>query len=240
MTTEARSEASRQNGAKSNGPTTSEGKTISSANALRHGLTAKRLLLNSEEPERFFTLSGAYYDKFVPVDDVERDIVDDMVVSKWRQRRDWSSETALFELEMDSQTEKVAAQYDKISNVGRYALAFRALADESKSIQLLNRYETGHRRSYYKAMNTLPPAPRRAEKEPDPRRIPGPAPRSTRPGAVQPEKNQDVNQAQPAKEHFCETNPRNDERPTPEPATNGENSKIGPAPPDGGDANLIK
>ena len=223
MISEARSEASRQNGAKSNGPTTAAGKEISSANSLRHGLTAKRLLLNSEEPERFFDLSGAYYDKFIPVDDVERDIVDDMVVSKWRQRRDWSSETALFELEMDRQTEKVDAEYDKIRPVGRYALAFRALADESKSIQLLNRYETGHRRSYYKAMNTLLQLRAELKKNPVPVAQPDPEP-------VQPKENQDVTPAQPAEKHFYETNPRNDEQTT----TNDER------PPDPGQPELTR
>src|SRR5437667_1116426 len=113
---------------------------------------------------------------------------------------------------MDRQTEKVDAEYDKIRPVGRYALAFRALADGSKSIQLLNRYETGHRRSYYKALSTL--LQLRAELKKNPIPVEPPAQPAAEPDKepIQPEKNQDVSQAQPDKKHFCETNPRNDER----------------------------
>src|ERR1051326_3117682 len=166
MATQAQIDAARRNGAKSNGPKTPEGKAISSANSLRHGMTAKCILLTNEDPEAYTKLAEAYYEKFQPADDVERDLVDEMVVAKWRQRRDWSNEAALFDLEMDRQTKKVDSQFVKIDHACRYALAFRALADESKAIQLFTRYETAHRRSYYKALVTLlqlraqlPPAP---------------------------------------------------------------------------------
>ena len=106
MTSEARSEAARRNGAKSNGPKTPEGKAISSANSLRHGMTAKAILLTNENPEAYTKLAAAYYEKFQPADDVERDLVDEMVIAKWRQRRDWSNEAALFDLEMDRQTKR--------------------------------------------------------------------------------------------------------------------------------------
>src|SRR5215469_11330190 len=107
MPTQAQIDAARCNGAKSHGPRTPEGKAISSRNALRHGMTAKGILLTSEDPELFQQLAAAYYEKFQPADDVERDLVDEMVIAKWRQRRDWSTEAALLDLEMDHQTQKV-------------------------------------------------------------------------------------------------------------------------------------
>src|SRR5437870_2912538 len=155
MRTEAQNEASRQNGAKSNGPTTPEGKAASSANSLRHGSTAKAILLTNEEPAKFRTLAEGYYATLQPTNDVERDIIDEMVISKWLQRRDWSNETALFDREMDRQSKDVNVRFPKIDHASRYALAFKALADESKAIQLFIRYETAHRRSYYKALETL-------------------------------------------------------------------------------------
>ena len=87
MRTPAQIEASRRNGARSHGPKTPEGKAISSMNALRHGMTAKALLLTNEDPEAYIQLANAYYEKFQPADDVERDLVDEMVIAKWRQRR---------------------------------------------------------------------------------------------------------------------------------------------------------
>src|ERR1051325_3917250 len=178
MPTQAQIDAARRNGAKSNGPKTPEGKAISSKNALRHGLTAKSILLTNENPELYHQLAASYYDKFQPADDVERDLVDEMVIAKWRQRRDWSNEAALLDLEMDRQTKRVDTEYKKIDHACRFALAFRALADESKALTLCARYETSHRRTYYRAMTALlnlrsapvPPAaePVQPVAEPDP------------------------------------------------------------------------
>src|ERR1051326_6466091 len=136
MATQAQIDAARRNGAKSQGPKTPEGKAISSANSLRHGLTAKAILLTNENPEAYAKLAAAYYEKFQHADDVECDLVDQMVIATWRLSRDWSNEAALFAPQMAHQTKKVDPQYQKISPPCRYALAFRALADESKSIQL--------------------------------------------------------------------------------------------------------
>src|ERR1051326_1795701 len=155
MPTQAQIDAARRNGAKSNGPKTPEGKAISSKNALRHGLTAKSILLTNENPEAYQELAAAYYEKFQPADDVERDLVDEMVIAKWRQRRDWSNEAALFDLEMDRQTKKIDSEYKKIDHPYRFALAFRALADVSKALLLASRYETTHRCAYYKALSPL-------------------------------------------------------------------------------------
>jgi len=206
-------------------------------------MTAKGVLLTSEDPEAFHKLAAAYYVKFQPDDDVECDLIDEMVIAKWRQRRDWSNEAALFDLEMDRQTKKVDDQYQKIDHACRYALAFRALADESKSIQLFTRYETSHRRSYYKALTTL--LQLRAALKPAPDPIQPPA--QPGPEPVQPEQNQNVSQAQPAEKNFCQTNPRNDERTTTndertsgETATNDRNSKIRAGQRDDGDVNLVR
>ena len=223
MHTEAQNEASRINGAKSNGPTTPAGKAASSANSLRHGLTAKAVLLTNEEPAKFQALAEGYYKQLQPTGDLERDLIDEMVISKWRQRRDWSGETALFDREMDRQTKDVDARFPKIDHASRYALAFKTLADESKAIQLAIRYETAHRRSFYTALETL--LKLRAQRKPSPE----PAP---------PEQNQEVNQPQPQENDFCETNPTNDE-PTKmddqfntEKETNGEKSNIPSGPND--------
>ena len=155
MISKPHSDAARENGAKSHGPTSPQGKAASSRNSLRHGATAKAILLITEEPAAFHRLVESYYAKFQPADDVECDLVDEMAVSKWRLYRDWSNEAAQFDLEMDTQAKEVDEHYTNIPHVARYALAFRAMADNSKAIPLLTRYETSHRRSYYKALATL-------------------------------------------------------------------------------------
>ena len=87
MPTDAQREASRLNGAKSHGPITPQGKENSSRNSLRHGLTAKSMLVNSENREVFDKHAEAYYDKFEPSHHVDCNFVDEMIVCHWRQRR---------------------------------------------------------------------------------------------------------------------------------------------------------
>jgi len=215
MPTQAQIDAARRNGAKSQGPKTPEGKAISSGNSLRHGMTAKAILLTSENPEAYHNLAEAYYDKFQPADDVERDILDSAVIARWRLRRDWSNEAALFDLEMDHQTEKVASQYRKIDHACQYALAFRAMADESKVIQLFIRYETAHQRAYYKALDTLLKLRLKLEPAPGPVQTP-----------AQPEQapSQDGHECpESAENNSYETNPTNDEHTPTETRTKGEN-----------------
>lgn len=66
-TTDARTRASRINGARSRGPRTPEGKARSSQNALKHGLRAQKLvLLKDEDAAEFQDLEGALMAELVP------------------------------------------------------------------------------------------------------------------------------------------------------------------------------
>jgi hypothetical protein len=146
-----------------------------------------------------------------------------MIVAKWRQHRDWSNEAALFDLEMDRQTKQLDAKYEKIDHAYRYALAFRALADESKAIQLFTRYEAAHRRSYYKALATL--LQLRAAQFPP---APAPVELSTKTEVETPAT---THEQKPAPSNLCEANPANTEPQTSNPLQpvsqtqiNGENT----------------
>ena len=148
---------------------------------------------------------------------------------------------------MDKQAPKVDSEYKNISHASRYTLAFRALSDESKTLQNLTRYETTHRRAYYKALDTLlqlraaskliPGAPQSTAQPPAQVPVqPDPEPAPQAPA----EQNQNVSQTPNDKENFCETNPRkeekaavNDENSLSETTTKGENTEIRPAQCDG-------
>ena len=155
MPTDAQREASRLNGAKSHGPITPQGKENSSRNSLRHGLTAKSMLVNSENREVFDKHAEAYYDKFEPSHHVDCNFVDEMIVCHWRQRRAWSYEAALLDIEMDRMTKEVEEKYGKIDHAARCALAFKSLADNSTALAMLLRYETTHRRAFQKPLTNL-------------------------------------------------------------------------------------
>ena len=64
----ARAEASRQNGAKSRGPRTLEGRARSARNALKHGMRAqKHLVLPDEDAAEFADLEAALIAELAPV-----------------------------------------------------------------------------------------------------------------------------------------------------------------------------
>jgi hypothetical protein len=67
MRTQAQIEASRRNGAKSNGPKTDEGRTRSSQNAIKHGLSAhKFVVLEGESEDGWAEFHQGYIAKFQP------------------------------------------------------------------------------------------------------------------------------------------------------------------------------
>ena len=133
--------ASRANGALSQGPKSPETLRVSAGNSLRHGLTARTVLLTNESPTLFQESLNAYLLRLQPRDQVEADLVEEIVVAKWRQRRLGGIEAASLNLEMARQDSDLKARCN-VEEPIRQAIAFKTLADESSSLHLLNRYET--------------------------------------------------------------------------------------------------
>ncbi len=71
MVSEARREAARQNGLKSRGPKTAQGKSISRCNAMTHGLTARVTMLPNEDPAAYEAQRAGWIKKARPRDVVE-------------------------------------------------------------------------------------------------------------------------------------------------------------------------
>jgi hypothetical protein len=82
-TSSARLEANRLNAQKSTGPRTEEGRARSAQNARTHGLTASTLPPSARSNERFQALAAALRDMFAPVDIIEEDIVDRILLARW-------------------------------------------------------------------------------------------------------------------------------------------------------------
>jgi hypothetical protein len=95
MRTPAQIEASRLNGAKSHGPITPEGKQRSSQNAVKHGLTARTVVLCAENHELFEQLEQDYVDSLQPATILELHLVQRIAVAEWRLRRAWAVSTAI-------------------------------------------------------------------------------------------------------------------------------------------------
>jgi hypothetical protein len=156
MRTERQKEAARVNGAKSRGPVTPEGK-LSSRNAMTHGLLSATILLKCESEERFNALLADLHAELQPQTAVETTLVENMAVARWHQMRIWGMEKALMEHEMRTHAEPRDSQEDAgddiigEDNATRCALAFRTLSDDSRTLELINRYESRYDRQYLRA-----------------------------------------------------------------------------------------
>jgi hypothetical protein len=169
-----RSETARANGAKSHGPVTPEGRAASSRNSLRHGFTAKSVVLPRESSEDFQELLDSYIDQFRPHGGVEMDLIQAMAATRWRLQRMCSIETALLSTEIVRRNEDIDEEFENMHDVDRLAWVFQKLADHGQTLALLMRYESALNRSYDRAFKQLlllqstPSRPQPNEPEPPP------------------------------------------------------------------------
>ena len=154
----SKSDTARANGAKSHGPITPEGKATSAANSLRHGLTAaKAIVLSNESQDEFEALRESFMERFQPADAVEAGLVESMVVSRWRLLRIAAIETGLLEEGI-----AMAIKYEH-----DHHLAY-AFTTHSESLPRLTRYENSLNRAFDRALKQLQLLQRA--------RVPAPAP----------------------------------------------------------------
>ena len=162
--TPEKSTTARINGAKSHGPTSVEGLTVSSRNALRHGLcTAPTLapispVLPTESVADYQTLLHSYLSEFAPLGLLEKELVETMAAARWRLRRVSTIETTLLTLEMDRLAEYIDRHFEDHDHPAtpdeRLAWTFHRVA-EKPSLNLLLRYEATLTRTYARALKQL-------------------------------------------------------------------------------------
>jgi hypothetical protein len=145
--TEQQIAASRINGSKSRGPVTPEGKAISSQNNLRHGMLAKAILLEGESLEIFREFMHFLEATFQPVGLIENAFIETMALSKWRQMRLLAMERAGFNHQIAKETELDPATCA--------FLAFTTLAEQSRVVELMYRYDARCDNQYDRALTRL-------------------------------------------------------------------------------------
>jgi len=84
MSSEAQQNASRENGAKSQGPVTAEGKAACSHNATTHSLTSKTLIVAPEEQEAYDNLVAANFAFYKPATILERHVIQAIAEIEWK------------------------------------------------------------------------------------------------------------------------------------------------------------
>jgi hypothetical protein len=97
MTTPAQIAANRRNARKSTGPQTDAGKEAASRNALRHGLTSRQLASADERSADFAQFAASLRQDLAPLDEVEEQLAERVVLTAWRLRRAARAERAIID-----------------------------------------------------------------------------------------------------------------------------------------------
>ena len=87
MATPRQIAANKQNASKSSGPRTAKGKVVASRNAVKHGLTAQRIMVPGESPDDFEALVQRLIMELEPEGEIELQLVEQIASSMWRKRR---------------------------------------------------------------------------------------------------------------------------------------------------------
>src|SRR5271166_2113873 len=82
--------------------------------ALSTGAFAKSIILDNESPARLAKLRDEYYQTLQPTNHIERDLVEEMVISKWLSYRAWGLESSSVNYKMDEQKEEVEAKHTRL------------------------------------------------------------------------------------------------------------------------------
>jgi hypothetical protein len=136
---QARLTANRANAQKSTGPKSPEGKARSSMNAWKHGITARSAALTRESDEDFERLALDYRTRFQPVDGFEVALLDQIIQVHWHMDRVRWIQSAHLELELRREHLTLGYNPEALPNGFFVALAYKALGDNSRIIDLTNR-----------------------------------------------------------------------------------------------------
>jgi hypothetical protein len=98
MSTELQQRANQANAQLSTGPKTEAGKTKSSRNALKTGLTGRTVLLAADEAAAYAQHLQSFGDRFQPANDEERELLQSIADTQWRLRRIPSLEAGIYAL----------------------------------------------------------------------------------------------------------------------------------------------
>lgn len=98
MATKKQIAANKRNAQKSTGPKTLQGKKRVAMNPLKHGLTSKVACLPFEDRAAFKKIGKEIYEKYKPVDTLQKLLVPQIAFETWRQARVYRIEVGIMTL----------------------------------------------------------------------------------------------------------------------------------------------
>ncbi len=145
MISEKQLEANRRNAERSTGPTTAAGKTRSSLNNLRHGLTGQINVLPTEDREAHDRFCSEIVDSFKPETPMEQQLAHSVAEDNWRLNRARAIENNMFALGHHGEHREIQVALAD-------ACTFQAHANQ---FQLLTIYEQRINRNLHRNLQQL-------------------------------------------------------------------------------------
>jgi hypothetical protein len=139
LTPEQRAEISRQNGMKSRGPVTDEGKAVSRRNALKHGLRAEVLPLPTEDPEVIQARADAWNTYYQPQSPVAQHLVTQCVQATLLADRVHRAHSAT----LSRQVRNAVDDFDRACDDQVESLKRLLKTDPAEAVRLLKRSSDG-------------------------------------------------------------------------------------------------
>ena len=153
----AREAAGRRNGKLGAGKKTEEGIKKCAMNAVKHGMTAKTLVLANESKEYFEQLRQSIYDALEPANEFESGFVDIIITSTWYIRRGWSAQKECIDLQqarMDNSGE-LKREFKSFTEPVRILCALDKEFNDSNTLEGICRYESRYHRHLMQASAEL-------------------------------------------------------------------------------------
>jgi hypothetical protein len=149
MTTIKQAEANTRNAQRSTGPTTAEGRKVSSQNALKHGLTAREVTVDEGEAKKFAAFRNDMVAELAPRGALEEQFAEEIAIYSWRLRRVFRLEAN----EGDKSNPLSSLAEEQLFAEQRSRGGFSR--DYMLSLTTLIRYETSITRSRERALHNL-------------------------------------------------------------------------------------
>ncbi|MBL8234186.1 MAG: hypothetical protein JNL98_37165 [Bryobacterales bacterium] len=151
-----KAEIARENGRKSNGAVTPEGKQRAATASIVHGLASKAVVLANECPNKYAYLRRSFYDEWQPTTPTEAGYVDQITNSYWRLCRAWALETSLLDSGIFGKRAEIDSVYTTVTPAMRASDAIGGLNLANKAnLETIQRYEGMYERSYDRAIDRL-------------------------------------------------------------------------------------
>jgi len=145
--------ANRRNASRPRGPLSAESSAAIRGNAVKHGLTAKHVVMQHEDDADYQELRASITMEYQPQTPQEHRFADQIAQNYWRLLRCRRVETATFENRLATLKRRFKIDPNKAFNDDEGISV--CMANEPRDFETLRRYETTIERAWYRAIREL-------------------------------------------------------------------------------------